>query len=233
MCLMHMNSNELKTRVSKYKYSTGFIGATGGWHYTQLEKFLVSDPDDVGFFDKNVTEVDESGYYGSKIDWNGKWTFDGSPSELLNYSSVYAGGVDWSAIKVDGPYVESLTIVEGKIWKDVEPGTYGQPLGDSVSKGFSLGLEYLQVMGSTFSPTYYGHGGVFVESTGTTVGEHTWKAPQAIRGLKADYVVFDDWQSPDIMSTGIMFWNDGISAPSSIYFHFSESPFSYLEMCGT
>lgn len=89
-------------------------------------------------------------------------------------------------------YTESIYMQEGKFWKDVEPGTYGEPD----------------------------------------------KAPQAIRGLESNYVVFDDFHSPPEYFKEreyIYYWNDGIAAPSSLSVNMNtyHNPFPYLEMCGT
>jgi hypothetical protein len=137
-----MKSEELKTRVSKYKYTTGFIGATGGWHYTQLDKALVVDESDKAFFDNNVTDVNESGYFGSKIDWEDKWTFDGCAGQILNYT--YAGGVDWSYLQTEGStcsptYGYIYGYAKLALGKDKDGNIlFGNDWGDSLIPSFNL-----------------------------------------------------------------------------------------------
>lgn len=179
-----------------------------------------------------------------------KYTFDGWPL-IIHHS-----------INTKGDFVESTgTTVGNHSW-----------VGDSTSKAPALNFDYLQMMGSTFSPTFlYGYarytaandvdrGSDAPPIAIEAVREHgtipyilprissldqynplNWGPPPSsvkIMGVKADYVVFDDWQSlANTHTTGIVLHGDSVPLYSSVQVSFSEAyynnPFHYLEMCGT
>lgn len=240
---MEMESS-LITRVAKYPRTYGYVGATGCWHYTQIEKDLVSNPDDIEFFNSHQTKMSQSGWFGKNVCWEGRWTFDGTDRASLNNIKEWSGGRH--TLSPIGQDDDGNFIYENP-WEGGKFKVRESEIGDSVSHSAVSSVEYLQVLGSTYSPTYLygtsripigGNDGAFtppfkakdlIAEYGTVNCDDVSK----IRWVEADYMVFDDCQYPTPTSTGIMFWSDSIPAPSSINITFSESPFSYLEMCGT
>ncbi len=101
MCLFNMSSKELIDRVSKYPYTTGNVGSSGCWYYTQLDKSYVTDPTDRSFFDQNqTTEV------SSRV-LPDKWTFDGTPGISLSPHPQY----DPAFIKYD--HIQINPVIQG------------------------------------------------------------------------------------------------------------------------
>lgn len=207
MCLLHMSSKELVSRVSKYSYTTGHVGATGCWGYSQIDKSLVVDEEDKKFFEENQTNIDPSGWWGRQVSFEGKYTFDGLPG-VLDYSTAF-NPVSWYAARC----VEAL---QGK--SEVIPYLYGyaRTLEEISDKGRSappLAIEAINKYGLCDDDGYV-----------------------KIRGVDADYVAFDDYMNyPTTTGIGIPPSSslNFLNGSSIRIFQPPLNPFTYLEMCGT
>ncbi len=141
-----MDNQELALRVSQYPYTKDVIPGSGNWYYTQVDKKNVKESD-IAFFEENAAKY----YWHNNVMSDDKYTFDGWPL-IIESSNNHNHTLSPVADK-DG-YVTFENPWEGGKFKVRE-----SEIGDSVSHSAASAMDYLQVLGSTYSPTYlYGFG---------------------------------------------------------------------------